>query len=68
MNPYYVTMIGFVLMSFSGGWFGLSALLGIPGVSVIGAIGVILFGIGLCIVIYNLSKIKNIEVEVVDEK
>ena len=66
-NPYFTIIIGFVLMSFSAGWLGLATLLGYPGMSSVGAIGVILFAIGLGIVIYILSKLKSIEVRVVDE-
>ncbi len=66
-NPYFMAIIGFVLMSFSAGWLGLATLLGIPGVSYVGAFGVILFGTGLGIVIPVLSKLKSIEVSVVDE-
>lgn len=62
-----MAIIGFVLMSFSAGWLGLATLLGIPGVSYVGAFGVILFGTGLGIVIPVLSKLKSIEVSVVDE-
>ena len=66
-NPYLTAIIGFTLMSFSAGWLGLATVLGIPGVSYIGAFGVILFATGLGIVIPVLSKIKNIEVSVIDE-
>lgn len=66
-NPYFTAIIGFVLMSFSAGWLGLGTILGIPGVSSVGAVGVILFGVGLGIVIFILSKLKSIEVRVVDE-
>jgi hypothetical protein len=67
INPYFTAIFGFILMSFSAGWLGLATLLGIPGFTIIGAVGVILFGIGLSIVIFNLSKIKNIEVRIIDE-
>ena len=66
-NPYLIVIVGFVLMSFSAGWLGLATVLGIPGVSYIGAFGVILFGTGLGIVIPVLSKLKSIEVKIVDE-
>ena len=67
-NPYFMAIIGFVFMSFAAGWLGLATILGIPGVSYIGALGVILFGTGLGIVIPVLSKLKSIEVAVVDEE
>mgnify|MGYP005638184787 FL=1 len=54
-------------MSFSAGWLGLATMLGIPGISPVGAAGVILFAVGLGIVIFILSKLKSIEVKVVDE-
>lgn len=54
-------------MAFSAGWLGLATLLGYPGVSSVGAVGVTLFGVGLGIVIFILSKLKSIEVRVVDE-
>ena len=66
-NPYFVVIIGFILMSFSAGLLGLATVLGIPGVSYTGAFGVILFGTGLGIVIPVLSKLKSIEVKIVDE-
>ena len=66
-NPYFISIIGFVLMAFSDGWLGLATLLGVPGFSIVGAVGVILFAIGIGIVIYMLSSIKNIEVKVVEE-
>jgi hypothetical protein len=66
-NPYLIVIMGFVLMSFSAGWLGLATVLGIPGISYIGAFGVILFCTGLGIVIPVLSKLKSIEVRVVDE-
>jgi len=67
-NPYFVVIIGFILMSFSAGWLGLATTIGIPGVSLIGSIGVILFAVGLGMVIFILSKLKSIEVKVVDEE
>lgn len=66
-NPYFITIIGFILMSFAAGWLGLATILGIPGMSSVGAVGVTLFGVGLGIVIVLLSKLKSIEVKVVDE-
>ena len=66
-NPYFISIIGFVLMAFSAGWLGLATFLGVPGFSIVGVIGVLLFAIGLGIVIYMLSSIKNIEVKVIDE-
>lgn len=61
-------ILGFVLMGFSAGWLCLATVIGIPGGTDIGTVGVILFGIGLAIVIYLLSKLKSIEVKVVDEE
>jgi len=55
-------------MAFAAGWLGLATTIGIPGVSLIGTIGVILFAIGLGMVIFILSKLKSIEVKVVDEE
>jgi hypothetical protein len=66
-NPYLIVIVGFILMSFSAGWLGLATMLGIPGISPVGAAGVILFAVGLGIVIFILSKLKSIEVKVVDE-
>lgn len=66
-NPYYIVIAGFILMSFSAGWLGLGTLLGIPGSSIIGVSGVITFAVGLVIVIVILSKLKSIEVKIVDE-
>jgi len=66
-NPYFISIIGFVLMAFSAGWLGLATFLGVPGFSIVGVVGVVLFGIGVAIVIYMLSSIKNIEVKVVEE-
>mgnify|MGYP003633750576 CR=1 FL=1 len=66
-NPYFISIIGFVLMAFSAGWLGLATFLGVPGFSIVGIIGVLLFTIGIGIVIYMLSSIKNIEVKVIDE-
>ncbi len=66
-NPYFISIVGFVLMAFSAGWLGLATFLGVPGFSIVGAVGVILFAIGIGIVIYMLSSIKNIEVKVVEE-
>tara|TARA_B110000285_G_C14861563_1_gene484812 strand:+ start:153 stop:362 length:210 start_codon:yes stop_codon:yes gene_type:complete len=61
-------IIGFVLMGFSAGWLGLAMVIGIPGGTNVGTVGVILFAVGLAIVIYLLSKLKSIEVAVVDEE
>jgi hypothetical protein len=61
-------IIGFILMGFSAGWLGLAMVIGIPGGTNVGTVGVILFGLGLAIVIYLLSKLKSIEVAVVDEE
>ena len=66
-NPYFISIIGFVLMAFSAGWLGLATFLGVPGFSIVGAVGVILFAVGIGIVIYMLSSIKNIEVRVIDD-
>lgn len=55
-------------MGFSAGWLGLATVIGIPGGTDIGTVGVVLFGLGLAIVIYLLSKLKSIEVAVVDEE
>lgn len=66
-NPYFFSIIGFVLMAFSAGWLGLATFLGVPGFSIVGAIGVALFAVGIGIVIYMLSSIKNIEVRVIDD-
>jgi hypothetical protein len=66
-NPYFISIVGFVLMAFSAGWLGLATFLGVPGFSIVGVVGVVLFGIGVAIVIYMLSSIKNIEVKVVEE-
>lgn len=66
-NPYFIAIIGFILMSFAAGWLGLGTLLGIPGTTVVGVSGVITFAVGLGIVIVILSKLKSIEVKVVDE-
>jgi len=66
-NPYFISIVGFVLMAFSAGWLGLATFLGVPGFSIVGIIGVLLFTIGIGIVIYMLSSIKNIEVKVIDE-
>jgi|LWDU01.1.fsa_nt_gi hypothetical protein len=66
-NPYFISIIGFVLMAFSAGWLGLATFLGVPGFSIVGVVGVVLFGVGVAIVIYMLSSIKNIEVKVVEE-
>ena len=60
-------IVVFILMGFSAGWLGLATILGIPGMSSVGAVGVTLFGVGLGIVIFILSKLKSIEVKVVDE-
>jgi len=54
-------------MAFSAGWLGLATFLGVPGFSIVGVVGVVLFGVGVAIVIYMLSSIKNIEVKVVEE-
>jgi len=54
-------------MSFSAGWLGLGTLLSIPGTSIIGVSGVVTFTVGLGIVIFTLSKLKSIEVKVIDE-
>ncbi len=66
-NPYFISIIGFILMSFSAGWLGLGTLLSIPGTSIIGVSGVVTFTVGLGIVIFTLSKLKSIEVKVIDE-
>mgnify|MGYP006879288333 FL=1 len=66
-NPYFISIIGFVLMAFSAGWLGLATFLGVPGFSIVGAVGVILFAVGIGIVIYMLSSIKNIEVRIIDD-
>ena len=66
-NPYFISIIGFVLMAFSAGWLGLATFLGVPGFSIVGAVGVLLFAVGIGIVIYMLSSIKNIEVRIIDE-
>ena len=66
-NPYFISIIGFVLMAFSAGWLGLATFLGVPGFSIVGAVGVVLFAVGIGIVIYMLSSIKNIEVRIIDE-
>jgi len=66
-NPYFISIIGFVLMAFSAGWLGLATFLGIPGFSIVGAVGVVLFAVGIGIVIYMLSSIKNIEVRIIDD-
>mgnify|MGYP006091964603 FL=1 len=55
-------------MGFSAGWLGLAMVIGIPGGTNVGTVGVILFAVGLAIVIYLLSKLKSIEVAVVDEE
>lgn len=60
-------IIGFILMGFSAGWLGLATFIGIPGSTPIAIIGVILFAVGLSIVIALLSKLKSIEVKIVDE-
>ena len=66
-NPYFISIIGFVLMAFSAGWLGLATFLGVPGFSIVGAVGVLLFAVGIGIVIYMLSSIKNIEVRIIDD-
>ena len=66
-NPYFISIIGFVLMAFSAGWLGLATFLGVPGFSIVGAVGVVLFAVGIGIVIYMLSSIKNIEVRIIDD-
>ena len=60
-------IIGFILMGFSAGWLGLATFIGSPGSTPIAIIGVILFAVGLSIVIALLSKLKSIEVKIVDE-
>ena len=54
-------------MAFSAGWLGLATFLGVPGFSIVGAVGVVLFAVGIGIVIYMLSSIKNIEVRIIDD-
>lgn len=66
-NPYFISIIGFVLMAFSAGWLGLATYMGIPAFTPIGVIGVVLFALGIGIVIYMLSSIKNIKVVVEEE-
>lgn len=61
-NPYFISIIGFVLMAFSAGWLGLASVLGIPAFTFVGIVGVILFAVGIGIVIFMLSSIKNIKV------
>jgi hypothetical protein len=66
-NPYFISIIGFVLMAFSAGWMGLATILGIPAFTFVGVIGVILFAVGIGIVIFMLSSIKNIKVVLEEE-
>ena len=66
-NPYFISIIGFILMSFSAGWLGLATFIGVPPFSIVGVVGVILFAVGIGIVIYMLSSIKNIEIKVVED-
>ena len=66
-NPYFISIIGFVLMAFSAGWLGLATFLGVPGFSIVGAVGVVLYAVGIGIVIYMMSSIKNIEVRIIDD-
>ena len=54
-------------MAFSAGWLGLATYMGIPAFTPIGIIGVVLFALGIGIVIYMLSSIKNIKVVVEEE-
>ena len=61
-------IVGFILMGFSAGWLGLATAIGIPGSTPIGGIGLLMFGIGLALVIVLLSKLKSIEVKVVNDE
>lgn len=61
-------IVGFVLMGFAAGWLGLATAIGIPGSTPIGGIGLLMFGIGLGLVIILLSKLKSIEVKVVNDE
>lgn len=65
-NPYIVGVAGFILMSFSAGWLSLSAFVGIPNMSWIGVLGVLVFALGIALVISVLSKIKKIQIEIED--
>lgn len=67
INPYFMAIIGFILMSFSAGWLTLGTVIGLPGMSWLGVIGVILFAVGIGMVITVLSTVKKIHVEVNNE-
>ena len=66
-NPYFISIIGFILMAFSAGWLGLATFLGVPFFTIVGVTGVILFAVGIGIVIYMLSSIRNIKVVIEEE-
>jgi len=66
-NPYFISIIGFVLMAFSAGWLGLATFLGVPFFTIVGVTGVILFAVGIGIVIFMLSSIRNIKVVIEEE-
>lgn len=66
-NPYFVSIIGFILMAFAAGWLGLATILRVSIYTNVGVIGVILFAVGIGIVLYMLSSIKNIKVVVEEE-
>ena len=66
-NPYFVSIIGFILMAFAAGWLGLATILRVSIYTNVGVIGVILFAVGIGIVLYMLSSIKNIRVVVEEE-
>jgi len=66
-NPYFVSIIGFILMAFAAGWLGLATILRVSIYTNVGVIGVILFAVGIGIVLYMLSSIKNIKVVVEED-
>ena len=66
-HQYFVSVIGIVLSSYGSGWVMLSTFLGVPLISTVNAIGLIIAGLGLAIVIKTLSTINKIELIVEEE-
>lgn len=65
-HQYTFGLFGLVFAAFGGGMLFMSAVIGIPNITIINATALILLGLGLAIMIKFLSTIKTIDIQITD--
>jgi len=66
-HQYALSMVGLASLMFGAGWIVLSRVVDYPPISMVSAVGLILAGLGLAILIKTLSTIEKIDL-IIDEE